>query len=88
MPLAFSPSAEFPNMAQGRNLYVSKMLQKAKIEVNEEGTKAAAVTVTETRSYSPNTPTVYKFHATRPFVYYIMEESTQSIFFMGTYCGD
>ena len=29
-----------------------------------------------------------EFHATRPFVYYIMEESTGSIFFMGTYCGD
>ena len=88
MPQAFTPFAEFPNMAQGRNLYVSKMLQKAKIEVNEEGTKAAAVTVVETRTWSSSNPTVWKFHATRPFVYYIMEESTQSIFFMGTYCGD
>ena len=89
MPLAFDGFlAEFPNMAQGRNLFVSKMKQKAKIEVNEEGTKAAAVTIVETRTWSSSNPTVWKFHATRPFVYYIMEESTQSIFFMGTYCGD
>ena len=49
MPLAFTFSADFPNMLQGHgdDLHVSMMKQKAKIEVNEEGTKAAAVTVAE-----------------------------------------
>ena len=87
MPLAFTDLAEFPNMAQGFNLYVSMMKQKAKIEVNEEGTKAAAVTIAGMKYTSVGEKYV-TFHATRPFLYFIREESTRSIFFIGTYCGD
>ena len=90
MPRAFNPQlAEFPNMAQGQDLFVSMMKQRAKIEVNEEGTKASAVTIAEMDVTAPP-PQQYQqvdFHATRPFVYYIVETSTRSIFFMGTYCG-
>ncbi len=86
MPLAFGGDAEFPNMIQKEGLYVSMMKQKAKIEVNEEGTKAAAVTVEEDVAIGVN---FYKyFYATRPFVYYIMEKNTGTIYFMGTYCFD
>ena len=88
MPRAFGGDAEFPNMLKGYHdeLYVSMMKQKAKIEVNEEGTKAAAVTVEEDVAIGVN---FYKyFYATRPFVYYIMEKNTGAIFFMGTYCFD
>ncbi len=92
MPRAFDSNlAEFPNMVQGDNLFVAMMKQKAKIEVNEDGTKGAAVTIAEMgKSMSPGPTQLEKadFHATRPFVYLIMEESTRSIFFMGTYCGD
>ena len=92
MPLAFDPlNAQFPYMAQGHSLYVSKMRQKARIEVNEEGTKAAAVTIAEMRDVMDPGPRQYEkadFHATRPFVYYIMEMSTRSIFFMGTFQGE
>ena len=89
MPRAFNQSsAEFPNMAQGYNLFVSKMKQKAKIEVDEQGTKAAAVTIAEMGITSVGGYEKVDFHATRPFVYFIMEESTRSIFFIGTYCGD
>ena len=88
MPRAFGGDAEFPNMLKGYHdeLYVSMMKQKAKIEVNEEGTKAAAVTVAEMSEKSM--PRYKYFYATRPFVYYIMEKSTGAIFFMGTYCFD
>ena len=90
MPLAFDPyNAQFPHMAQGHSLYVSMMKQKARIEVNEEGTKAAAVTIAEMNMAAPE-PRQYEkvdFHATRPFVYYIMEMSTRTVFFMGTYRG-
>ena len=88
MPRAFGGDAEFPNMLKGYHdeLYVSMMKQKAKIEVNEEGTKAAAVTVAEEVELGEH---FYKyFYATRPFVYYIMEKSTGTIYFMGTYCFD
>lgn len=85
---AFDPHrADFSNMANA-GLCVSQMLQKAKIEVNEDGAKAAAVTISGFlyTSYEP-TPRV-DFHVTRPFLYLIREESTQSIFFIGTYCGE
>ena len=93
MPRAFSMSAEFPNMAQGHinDLYVSKMKQKAKIEVAEEGTKAAAVTVAHMELKEEvvvERGQTFQFHATHPFVYYIVENSTGTIFFMGTYCGE
>lgn len=86
MPRAFRDDAEFPNMIQKEGLSVSMMKQKAKIEVNEEGTEAAAVTIAETISFGMHD---YEyFHATRPFVYYIMEKSTGAIYFMGIYCFD
>ena len=90
MPLAFNDCcAEFSKMAESRdNLYVSMMKQSAKIEVDEEGTKAAAVTVAEVKNRSAAPSQGYTFHATRPFVYYIAENSTGMILFMGTYCGD
>lgn len=67
--------------------FVSTVLQKAKIEVDEEGSKAAAVTVVETAptATAPSKPIL--FHANRPFMYAIVEHSTGTIFFMGTYQG-
>ena len=92
MPRAFGMSAEFPNMLQGHDndLFVSMMKQKARIEVNEKGTKAAAVTVAEmsVKSAVVVEEPLYLFHATRPFVYCIVENKTGTIFFMGTYCGE
>ncbi len=88
MPRAFRGDADFPNMLKGYHdeLYVSMMKQKAKIEVSEEGTKAAAVTVAEEVVIGEH---FYEyFYATRPFVYYIMEKSTGAIYFMGIYCFD
>ena len=90
MPHAFDGNhAEFPNMLKGHHddLYVSMMKQKAKIEVNEEGTKAAAVTIVEERTLGESFDR-YTFHATRPFVYCIIENKTATILFMGTYCGE
>ena len=86
---AFSYNANFSNMSNA-SLYVSLMKQKAKIEVDEDGAKAAAVTVSVMGDTSPG-PQHYEkaeFHATRPFLYFILEESTRSIFFIGTYCGN
>ena len=86
---AFTNSANFSNMSNA-SLYVSMMKQKAKIEVNEDGAKAAAVTIADMVSSSPG-PKHYEkaeFHANRPFLYFILEETTRSIFFIGTYCGN
>lgn len=86
---AFTASADFSNMSNA-SLFVSMMKQKAKIEVNEDGAKASAVTIASMGFTSPG-PQHYEkaeFHANRPFLYFILEESTRSIFFIGTYCGN
>ena len=62
------------------------MKQVAKIKVNEEGTEAAAVTVIGVeKSAMPN---YAEFHANRPFLYTISEQSSGAIFFIGQYMGD
>lgn len=87
-PTMFGPEADFSRLADGRML-VSKMLQKAKIEVSEEGTKAAAVTVAimTTTALAPQ-PLHVDFHADRPFAYIISDSATGTILFMGQYAGD
>ena len=83
----FKPSADFSKLADG-NIFVSKMFQKAKIEVSEEGTKAAAVTAAiMTMSALAPEPRQVEFHADRPFVYVISESSTGAIYFMGQFTG-
>lgn len=84
----FSGNADFSRMADA-GLFVSAMLQKAKIEVSEEGTKAAAVTAAVmTMSALPHEqPRHVKFYAKRPFVYMITENNTNAILFIGQYTG-
>ena len=56
MPLAFHYlAAQFSKMIEDEELWVSMMMQKAKIEVNEKGTKASAVTIAKgvTKSLVP-----------------------------------
>ena len=92
--LAFDSNfAEIPNMCESGDVYISKMRQKAKIKVNEEGSEAAAVTVAEiayTTAFPPQ-PIEYPkatFHANRPFVYVIREASSGVILFVGKFTGE
>ena len=84
--------AEFPNISTNYKdgLYVALMKQKAAIEVDEEGTKASAVTIAEmkdgTAGPSPE-PERIDFHCDRPFVYVIQEYSSGVVFFVGTFRG-
>ena len=88
-PAMFDSSrADFSKFAEG-NVYVSKMLQKAKIEVSEEGTKAAAVTAAAVMltSLQPE-PRRVVFHADHPFVYMITDVRSGSIYFLGQFTGE
>lgn len=83
---AFSSSdADFSSMLKNPSapVFVSKMKQKAKIEVDEYGTLAAAVTVGYTTTGKPDT----EFIANRPFLFVISEKSSDIIFFMGKVTG-
>ena len=81
--------AEVPNLCEDR-VYISMMLQKARIKVNESGSEAAAVTVAQmvkcTSMSKPEEPV--KFYANHPFVYVIREKSTGVILFVGKFTGE
>lgn len=82
MKEAFAETADFDRIAE--DLYVSRVLHKAKIEVDEQGTKAAAVTVVEAAGCAmveEKIPVV--FEADRPFVYVIQDTRTGMFLFMG-----
>ncbi|MBQ9362991.1 MAG: serpin family protein [Bacteroidaceae bacterium] len=89
MPSAFAGAA-FPYICPEQDeICISNIFQNAKIKVNEEGSEAAAVTVIEmVESMAPGEPTFKVFYANHPFLYFITERSTGTIFFMGRYMGD
>ena len=64
-------------------LYIDAVLHKAFVEVNEEGTEAAAATavVMKMRALRPEPPA--EFRADHPFVFLIQEEETGAILFLG-----
>ena len=86
MPSAFDHNnAEFPYFCNWP-IFIDKMKQVAKIILDEEGTEAAAVTSIETNTWGELNQVV--FHANRPFLYIISEQSTGAIFFIGQFMGN
>ena len=85
MPLAFSPdSADFSGMTGKPNLFISKVIHKAFINVDEKGTEAAAATaVVMTMTMSPHPTEAKIFDADHPFLFLIKDNTTGSILFMG-----
>jgi serpin B len=83
MPLAFDDKkADFSGITKAERLYITRVQHKAFVEVNEEGTEAAAATgvVMGTRSLPPP-PKV--FRADRPFFFLIRDDGTGAVLFMG-----
>lgn len=77
----FNNSADFSGMAP-KGLFISNIIHKAFIEVNEKGSEAAAITaVVITRSALPK---IIEFNANRPFLFFIMDKQTETILFMGS----
>jgi serpin B len=76
MEIAFSSGADFSGM--GPSLLISEVRHKAVVEVNEEGTEAAAVTIVAMKT-SASLP----FLVNRPFFFAIYDNTTKTILFMG-----
>lgn len=79
--IAFSGQADFSKINPDVGLFISRVLHKTFVEVNEEGTEAAAVTVVEMR-YTSVGDNNY-FTVNRPFLFVIKEKETNAIIFMG-----
>ena len=83
MPLAFSGSADFSGIGSGP-LFVSEVIHKAFIDVDEKGTEAAAATAVVMRASAPRIPEHPKvFLADHPFVYLIRHKQSGAILFLG-----
>lgn len=83
MSVAFSETlANFSKINSNYQLYITTVKHKTFIDVNEEGTEAAAATSVGIgiTSAGPGGP---EFHITRPFLFYITEEDTGAILFAG-----
>ena len=84
MPAAFTSAADFSGMDGATGLYISDVVHKAFIEVNEEGTEAAAATaVVFAKGMSPEEETIPVFRADHPFIFMIQDDETGNILFIG-----
>jgi serpin B len=82
MPLAFDENqADFSKMTGKKDLYISAVIHASFVDVNEEGTEAAAATavVMDTKSIEM-TP---EFTADHPFIFFIYDKTAGTILFMG-----
>jgi len=82
---AFDPErADFSKMTEVK-LFISLVLHKAFVSVDEEGTEAAAATaVSMTRAGAPSEPAV-EFQADHPFLFFIQHRDTGAILFLGRF---
>jgi len=82
MPSAFKPGADFSGMTSAEKLWISDVVHQALVDVNEEGTEAAAATAVVV------TPPASETHAPvlrvdHPLPFLIRERQTGSILFLG-----
>ena len=85
MAIAFNPDkADFRDLTAVK-AFISDVKHKTFVEVNEEGTEAAAVTSVEMRATSaiPNEEPPFKMIVDRPFFFTISDRQTGTIIFMG-----
>ncbi len=84
MEVAFYPeTADFTNINEIADLYISDVKHKTFVEVNEEGTEAAAVTVVTMSTTSVGPEQEIFVYVDRPFLFVIRDNVSNSILFMG-----
>jgi serpin B len=82
MPVAFSGEADFSGMTGNPELFISDVVHKAFVAVDEAGTEAAAATGVIMPSAAPPEPTM-EVTIDRPFIFLIRDIETGAILFVG-----
>lgn len=85
MPDAFTSKANFEGITGKKELQIGAVVQKTFIELDENGTEAAAATAVVMKratSMRPNNNQTV-FRADHPFLFFLMEENTDAVLFMG-----
>ncbi len=85
MERAFIPGeADFSRIHEmDQPTWIDGVLHKSFVEVNEQGTEAAAVTSIELRAQAAAPEEPFSFLADRPFLYVLQDDSTGAILFVG-----
>jgi len=82
MPIAFSSDADFSGMTGNKDLFISDVIHKAFVSVDESGTEAAAATAVIMKLTAiPETP--IEVTLDRPFIFLIRDIQTDTILFVG-----
>jgi serpin B len=83
MPSAFSEAANFSGMDGTHELFITDVLHKAFVDVDEEGTEAAAATavIVGLKSAMPQEPV--EVTVDRPFMFLIRDMKTGTVLFVG-----
>lgn len=82
MKSMFTDDADLTGINETEDIYVSEVKHKTFVEVNEEGTEAAAVTSVEIKLTSAITEPL-EIKADRPFLFVIKEKQSNALLFMG-----
>ncbi len=78
-------AADFSNMSpEGEGFFLDEIMHEAVIEVDEEGTEAAAVTMAYGLGDGPEP---FEVIADQPFFFVIRDDTAETILFAGTYAG-
>jgi serine protease inhibitor len=80
---AFTSAADFSGMDGKRDLFISAVVHKAYVDVNEQGTEAAAATGVTMRLTSVGPSRIPVFRADHPFLFLIRDNHSGSILFLG-----
>ena len=83
MPSAFTGSADFSGMTGNKDLLINDVVHKAFIDVNEEGTEAAAATAEIVEEKEMPSPERLSISFDKPFIYLIYNTETKAVIFMG-----
>jgi len=83
MAQAFTGAADFSGMTGRRDLFISAVIHQAYVDVNEEGTEAAAATGVVMRLTSMGPDRTPVFRADHPFIFMIRDNTSGSILFFG-----
>lgn len=85
MKMPFFSNADFSKITGKKDLFISDVLHKTYIDLDEKGTEAAAVTavIMARGAFELPSEQVKTFHADRPFMYMIRENTTGSMIFVG-----
>ncbi|XP_038054895.1 serpin B6-like isoform X2 [Patiria miniata] len=80
--------ADFSGMTGDKDVFISKVIHKAFLDVNEEGSEAAAITTFKMNWYCLDRPSKNppEFKADHPFLVFIYDIKSKAVLFMGQLC--